>query len=225
MEFDFKTAWNEAAYPAFVLDMPLEGMALYRMVIRDAASLTQNRPSLDMPWPSGLRERFELLGDTDIAQTAAIIHAYGHWHSGKNPDNVGGHWKLANYCDQVLSHRLDLVRRPTYHAVHPSMNFEVHQGVLRVCLSHRDFWQWHEVCLAIRFNLDIIKHDTDLPKMPPDASRQEAEKWADTWKETCENLRAKMMPKTGNLARILNTSEFMTEPKCHYCGSAKGKNP
>lgn len=207
-EFDYKTAWQEVAAPAFNA-LPPEVHYLYQEVCQHCGDLRQDADTLDMPFPAGLREKFEKLTDMQLADSAAIIHAFGHWHS-SNPDNTGAYWKYSNYADQVLTARLGLRRRPRY-GPYAAKGLEVHEGVIRVCLSAKWFWQWEEVCLATRENLEAIRA-ANLPGPPQGpAPRQFAEDWADTCLAQIKTLKNNLGPKDGYATRLFNLEEFMVE--------------
>lgn len=171
--FDYESAWLEMVRPAFdVLSETVK--RVYERVTRELKGVGQ-LANLNTPWPEDneesrvlygitLREAFEVLSDHELALSAHVIHAYGHWFPGSEvvgPDvprgTHGEHWKYANLASQVLAKRINETLDPAWPTVTRGIGFKIHDGVLRVQCATRYNWQWEEICLATRDSWDVVK--------------------------------------------------------------------
>lgn len=132
-EFDYETAWSEAAEPAF-RRLPAEVRALYELTCEVAKDLRQDS-DCSMMWPEDNgehRRRFDAFDDATLALASRVVHAWGNWASGAGRDQIGGTWKFSKYCDQVLASRLGVPRASKYSN---GANYHVSEGQLRVSVD------------------------------------------------------------------------------------------
>ena len=149
-EFNFVRAWNLLARPRFE-DLDESVRDLFWLTAEQSAELNQ-LANLSMPWPDGLREKFNI-NELDLAMAARIIYYFGHWGERRFVESVqrhGAYWKFACYADQWLAQQLDLPKSG-------AISIAIHQGALRVCAEGRDFWTWTEVCWATKEHLTRLK--------------------------------------------------------------------
>lgn len=154
-EFDYVQAWCLLAMPEYE-SLPADVRALALHVAEVADGLRQER-NLLMPWPEGLRQRFDNVPAETLAKAARAVYFLGHWKPGNAtlPDALalshGGSWKFANYADQALAARLGLSFETPWGK--DGVSIYVHEGAIRVGWSHKHGWTWHEVAFATEGNL------------------------------------------------------------------------
>lgn len=148
MTFDYETAWQELALPAYK-QLPSAALVLIEEVGIVADNLHQDK-NCDMIWPDDggkLRELFNRLDSATLANAARVSYFYSHWRPGTsiagNAPKVPGGWKFANYADQVLRARFNVGR-----SVNNGVGLMICDGTFRVAYSSRDSWQWEEVGIA-----------------------------------------------------------------------------
>lgn len=166
-QFDFKTAWLHVAKPAFnVLAQNLRD--LYLRVADEAEGLTQKK-NLEMPWPdSDLQGAFEEIDSEVLASAAMSIYFYGHWFwIGENP-HPGAYWKFTSYADQVLRARCGLPQQRTKSP--RGISYQIHDGMLRICVNTRNTWAHAEFGLATPTTLEkaraMFPEGCPLPQAP-----------------------------------------------------------
>lgn len=141
--FNHERAWAVLARPAFEA-LPADVRALVDRVGMEAATLRQG-PDLDMPWPEGLRARFEAIPAEILAQASMVVYSYGHWAKMGHWSQANGiYWKFSNYADQVLAAKLGIPRERTKVKGH-GLSFSVVEGVIRAGVSTPDSWFWVEI--------------------------------------------------------------------------------
>jgi hypothetical protein len=219
-EFDYETAWEEAAKPAFEA-LPADTKSLLATVAVVAKGLHQDA-ACDMVWPSDggtLRKMFEALGSEQLATASRVAYYYGHWGSGKDTLYDGSTWKLANYADQVLRARLGLVRSSCNER---GSVFMCHEGLVRVGVSTADSWMWDEVALATAENVETIRYEVGTIAVPTIArdNRVAWDRYADDVKAVCLKLRARLMPSDPYLTALFDTDRFMVPD-----GTLRGARP
>lgn len=140
-QFNHRRAWKTWALPKF-FELPQNVRDLVGETYQTAESLNQKK-DLSMPWPdsSDLRIGFDDIPVELLAEAAGVVYSWGHWGPGL-ASVAGTYWNFSAYADQSLAARIGDM--PKYRNAH----FEIHQGKLRICAAGRDFWTWHEVCLA-----------------------------------------------------------------------------
>jgi hypothetical protein len=111
--FDFARAHAELAVPAY-LKLSIEIRQLVELVDGVARDLTQQERLGYMPWPDGLRERFEAQVSDHLAEASQVVYCYGHWGTKTCWQANGTYWKFSNYADQVLGDRLMLDYKPLF---------------------------------------------------------------------------------------------------------------
>jgi hypothetical protein len=153
-EFAFRRAHANLAAPEYK-KLPESIKALVRRVHHHAANLQQGR-DLDMPWTPGLRKAFEAVPTRELARAAQVVYFYGHWGSRDCYQDRGTYWKFANYCDQILSARLGLVRDRGGRSP-CGISYEVHEGQLRACWLSRQSWLWDNIGPATKRTLRQIR--------------------------------------------------------------------
>ena len=210
-EFDYRSAWREAAKPAFDA-LPKEIVTLFRDTCEIAKDLGQDSNGCVF-WPEDgnvLRERFAAFDDEALAIAARVVYGYGHWASGSITETLhGGTWKFSHYCDQVLRSRMGLER-----AVSRGLGFAVHEGELRVCIELAWSWSWSDVALATRDNLDKIRKLYEQIKQPEPGTRYEARRkewdaFTDKVLALSKKLGREFFPKGEPFAACFDTSRFM----------------
>jgi hypothetical protein len=152
--FDYEKAHRDLIEPRMKKLGP-KALDLIERVKIESAELRQNLESInfDLPWPeSDLKEKFECLSDVELADMARISYFYGHWN--KMPLDHGWTWKVSNYCDQILRFRLGLEEMSIEV---PRIFYEVHEGMLRICIYGKDIWTWDEVGPASVKNFEILR--------------------------------------------------------------------
>jgi hypothetical protein len=161
-EFDYRTAWREAAKPAFdALDPELK--LLLTAVTCVASGLVQN-DDCSMPWPDDkgvTKNRFAAFNDKALATASQIVSCYGHWaplHM-RSINEHGGMWKFSLYCDQVLAKRMNVDSVCRNHG--PGIWYRVCGGALVICVTIRLGTRFEEekqyVLLATRDNLEKVR--------------------------------------------------------------------
>ena len=167
-EFNFRRAWRELASPAFNA-LPANVRDLYTSICVRCEGMGQSK-NLNMPWPDdedtqhtdSLQGQLEKIPSDVLAQAAQVIHNYGHWRYDGEGDKTGGHWKFANYIDQVLRVRLGArVDFPPTYGSKAIRQLRVIQGCLRVCFSTKDRWSWVEFGPATEANLAELDKMTE----------------------------------------------------------------
>lgn len=168
MQFDYEAAWTKLILPAMealrtndpaVLDLLKEITATCR-------ELRQDTRTLDLPWPDGLKEKFEAINSMTLAFASFTIHNYGHWMpGGHNEDRALETWKFANFADQILRERLGLVK-DTGRDRSVGYAFDVQHGLLE--LRHKSIrgdYNRSPVCFAIPEARDVAQGVVNLARL------------------------------------------------------------
>lgn len=146
--FDYQTAWQALALPAFQKLSPTVKALLD--ATHEAADNLSQVGDCTMPWPEDggkLKGMFEAMDSESLSNAALVVNYYGHWRPGASiagdaPKLEGGtHWKFSHYADQVLRSRYGHDSRHT-------VSRQIHEGTIRVCYSSNDMRTWHEVAPA-----------------------------------------------------------------------------
>ncbi len=109
-----------------------------------------------MPWPVGLKEKFDKFDDETLAWASRVIYFYGHWayRTSVTRKTGGATWKFAHLADQLLRERCGLPVTTGGVANLSGYSFQIHDGFIRCRHSTNDHWLWEEVGLASRVNLE-----------------------------------------------------------------------
>lgn len=103
-EFDYKTAHDKWALPAFTNLTP-DIHKLYREVEKEYAGIKQNK-DLTLTWLPGFKEKFMAIPTLDLAEAGNIVWCCGHWDypeaSTRPKDNTGTYWKFAQLAAQCI---------------------------------------------------------------------------------------------------------------------------
>ncbi|KKN43554.1 hypothetical protein LCGC14_0702010 [marine sediment metagenome] len=203
MTFYNKRAWNKLAAPA-LMQLPPDVLRLVWQVMQDSRGLQQN-PDLSMPWPQGssLRERFDDIPTEDLARASRIVWAAGHWHPGTNDWfrpllRTGTYWKFASYADEVLRARCEVNHK---RIDKNSVDFEIHEGFIRACISFDRTWVYNEVSLATPGNLHKLKELAPKPYRHTDE---------DYWEviNSSFDLMKGLRPTDNPIAKFFDLTEF-----------------
>ncbi len=138
MQFDYEAAWLDLAEPGFrnVTTEHPEILTLLREVTEKHGDVAQEQKTLDLPWPDGLRERFEAFDSTVLAVASFIVYNYGHWMPAKVEAERGLQtWRFTNWADQVLRARCGVSKNESRHQP-LGYSFDIDQGLL--VLQHHD---------------------------------------------------------------------------------------
>ncbi len=191
-EFKYAEAWRSLIIPAYKNLVPELREALNKaaVLLKDSK---QDSNTLDIPMTPEVKAVLDPFNVDALSLASYVIYFLGHWRDSGNLSTVamlldiepevfnGGSWKVSNVIDQILSHRLGLPRERR-NSKHPNGVYfynGVHEGRLRIALSTRNMWVWHEVCWAT--------HKPALPHMPKGDRRfanyyweaaKHLEKWA-----------------------------------------------
>lgn len=225
-QFNYKKAFDEAAFPAYEALSPYV-KNVFEEVINQASDLSQSK-DLSMPWPkTPLMELFGGLNDFDVAVASKVIYSAGHWayaefdlafeaggsaYQLRNKlQNHGSYWKFSNYADQILRERLGVEYRPNYNRDN-LRNFEIHVGMIRICVQTPDSWNWIDLALATRENMEMLR-DVSFPSHTDFPNRNVYSVTNNGWEKysTAVIDVAKMYVEkhTGELEKIIDAKYFM----------------
>lgn len=194
-DFDYKTAWQELAAPAFD-SLPQSTLDLLALVNQEAADLHQQQ-DLTMPWPNdAFKAAFDAADAAELAYAARVIYFHGHWHPGKSPYKKGEYWKLMHYADQSLNARLGL---PVVDRDHKfGVNFKVIEGLIRAQFNHKNGWMNEDLGLATEENLKSCRPDVITSTI-------------DNFEKRCKQARKKLAAKDPLIAPWLDKERFMID--------------
>jgi len=104
-EFDYKTAHDKWALPAFK-NLTHDIHCLYRDVEKDYAGIKQNK-DLSLTWLPGFKEKFMAIPLMDLAEAGNIVWCCGHWdypEASTRPCcyTTGTYWKFAKLAAQCI---------------------------------------------------------------------------------------------------------------------------
>jgi hypothetical protein len=139
--FDFARAHAELAVPAY-LSLSVEIRQLVELVDGAARDLKQDAgPPGYMPWPDGLRGRFDAQVSDHLAEASQVVYCYGHWGTKNCWQQHGTYWKFSNYADQVLRDRLMLDYKPLFERRDRWHSIGVRDGMLHLTQCTRDMFR------------------------------------------------------------------------------------
>ena len=153
MNFDYRRAWTNLAFPSWQKLDP-EVHALVRLTDETAEGIRQG-PDLRLPWPGReqLWQRLEALDSCTLAYGARVVWSVGHWLP---TDDIvakglrwlqvrGAYWRFSLYADHVLAARLLPTSRRWAKSDWRGWDVQVHDGLVRLCASTNDSWTCTEI--------------------------------------------------------------------------------
>jgi len=166
MRFDYVTAWERLAFPAYQ-KLPERVRRAHATLAPIAATCSQDR-NCDLTWPEDIGQlnvvtaTLTVLSTEDLAHGACVIHDCGHWLPGNKEQfqNIlqediyrGSYWRTVLWFSQTIGMRLALGKR----GQHNGHGYHIQDGMLHANYSSKHCWLNTRVGFATPEHLGIAR--------------------------------------------------------------------
>lgn len=203
MQFDYEAAWDKLIQPAMeaIKNNDPGILVLMEDIGGHHADVVQDQRTLDLPWPDGLKARFEEVPTMTLAFSSFIVHNYGHWgYKGEAAAWKDATWKFSNWADQILRERLGIVKESARDRG-TGYSLEVQFGLLELRYkSIRGDYHRTPVCFAVPEARDVVQGVVNLARLSTPAPG---------FDEVADRCMKEAAPKEGLGAQCFRLGDYM----------------